>query len=249
MPEFRIALAQINPTVGDVQGNTDLVIERIKEAEFLSCDLVAMPELVITGYPPEDLVLRRRFVEDNIEAIKRVCQSTSGFHVTAIVGFVDLQEFTYNAAAVIYNGSIAGIYHKKLLPNYGVFDEERYFAAGTFDPVFDIAGAKVGVNICEDIWHPSGPIQTQAAAGAQIIVNINGSPFHMGKRELREKMLAARAAENSVTVCYCNMVGGQDSLIFDGGSMIHGPDGKCIVSAPLFCEKMLVADLDGETIG
>lgn len=242
-------MAQMNPTVGDLDGNSEAVIARVVEAERLGCDLVAMPELVLTGYPPEDLVLRRRFVRDNLEALDRVREATRGLHVTAVVGFVDLNNDAYNAAAVIHDGVIAGVYHKQFLPNYGVFDEERYFRPGTEAPVFEIGGVGVGINICEDIWYSSGPAQDQAVAGAEVIVNINGSPFHVGKREAREKMLATRAADNAAIVCYCNMVGGQDSLIFDGGSMIHDPRGACIASAPLFDEMLMVTDLDVEYVG
>lgn len=249
MRQLRIALAQMNPTVGDLAGNAEAVIARVLEAERLGCDLVATPELVLTGYPPEDLVLRRRFVRDNIEALDRVREATRGLHVTAVVGFVDLDSDAYNAAAVVHDGAIAGVYHKQFLPNYGVFDEERYFRPGTDAPVFEIGGVGVGINICEDIWYSSGPAQDQAVAGAEVIVNINGSPFHVGKREAREKMLATRAADNAAIVCYCNMVGGQDSLIFDGGSMIHDPRGACIASAPLFDEMLMVTDLDVEYVG
>jgi NAD+ synthase (glutamine-hydrolysing) len=249
MRQLRIALAQMNPAVGDLSGNTEAVIARVLEAERLGCDLVATPELVLTGYPPEDLVLRRRFVRDNIEALDRVRVATRGLHVTAVVGFVDLDSDAYNAAAVVHDGEIAGVYHKQFLPNYGVFDEERYFRPGTDAPVFEIGGVGVGINICEDIWYSSGPAQDQAVAGAEVIVNINGSPFHVGKREAREKMLATRAADNAAIVAYCNMVGGQDSLIFDGGSMIHDPRGACVASAPLFDEMMMVTDLDVEYVG
>ena len=169
--------------------------------------------------------------------------------MAAIVGFVDLAPDAYNAAAVLHQGRRPGVYHKQYLPNYGVFDENRYFRPGTEAPVFEIAGVPVGVNICEDIWYSSGPAQTQALAGAEVVVNINGSPFHAGKIDAREKMLATRAADNAVIVCYCNLVGGQDALIFDGGSMIHDARGERLAAAPMFQDTLLIADLDVEAVG
>jgi NAD+ synthase (glutamine-hydrolysing) len=249
MRSLRVALAQINPTVGDLPGNTQRILDAIDDAEAQACDLVAFPELAITGYPPEDLLLRRPFVHENLDALQRVQDATVGKHVTAIVGFVDLAPDAYNAAAVLHDGHRAGVYHKQYLPNYGVFDENRYFRPGTESPVFSIAGVPVGVSICEDIWYSSGPVQAQALAGAEVVVNINGSPFHAGKIDAREKMLATRAADNAVIVCYCNMLGGQDSLIFDGGSMIHGPRGERLATAPMFEDALLVADLDVEAVG
>ena len=249
MRTLRVALAQINPTVGDLLGNTQRIIDAIDQAEAQACDLVAFPELAITGYPPEDLLLRRPFVHENLAALQRVQEATAGKHVTAIVGFVDLDPDAYNAAAVLHDGRRAGVYHKQYLPNYGVFDENRYFRPGVEAPVFNIAGVPVGVSICEDIWYSSGPVQAQALAGAEVVVNINGSPFHAGKIDAREKMLATRAADNAVIVCYCNLIGGQDSLIFDGGSMIHGPRGERLAAAPMFQDTLLVADLDVEGVG
>ena len=249
MRSLRVALAQINPAVGDLDGNAQRIIQAIEDAEALGCDLLALPELALTGYPPEDLLLRRPFVHENLAALERVQAATNGKHVTAVVGFVDLAPDAYNAAALLHEGRRAGVYHKQYLPNYGVFDENRYFRAGTKAPVFQIAGIPVGVSICEDIWYSSGPVQDQALAGAEVIVNINGSPFHAGKIEQREKMLATRAADNAVIVCYCNMIGGQDALIFDGGSMIHDPRGERVASAPMFEDTMLVADLDVEAVG
>ncbi len=248
MRRLRVSMAQINPTVGDLAGNAAKIIERIREAESLGADLVAFPELALTGYPPEDLVLRRGFVESNLETLDRVCEATGGLHVTAIVGFVDYAHDIFNAAAVIQDGTLAGAYHKQYLPNYGVFDEARYFRPGEGVQLFDIAGARVGVTICEDIWYSSGPMQDQCLAGAEVVVNINGSPFHAGKSLQREQMLATRAADNAVLTLYCNLVGGQDHLIFDGGSTVYGPGGDLIARAPLFREDLLTVDLDVEEV-
>ena len=248
MRKIRVALAQINTTVGDLAGNTTKIRACVGEAEARGCDLVAFPELAICGYPPEDLVLRRRFVLDTMAALEAVATATAGMHVTAIVGFVEMGAGPYNAAAVIHDGRVAGVYRKHHLPNYGVFDEARCFRPGTEAPVFEIAGVGVGVNICEDIWYPEGPAQTQARQGAEVIVNINGSPFHAGKIDLRTRMLTTRATDNGVIVCYCNLVGGQDSLIFDGGSMICDHRGEQITAAPMFEETLLVADLDVELV-
>ena len=246
MGDFRVGLAQINPTVGDLDGNLAAIVERLEEAEGLGCDLVAFPELALPGYPPEDLVLRPRFVQDNLAALEQLRAATAGKQVAVVVGFVDLDGDLFNAAAVLHDGALAGVYRKRFLPNYGVFDEARYFRPGQAAPVFTVAGVGVGVNICEDIWYASGPAQEQALAGAAVIVNINGSPFHVNKIAMRERMLSTRASDNAVIVCYCNMVGGQDSLIFDGGSMIHDVQGKRIAAAPMFEETLLVADLDVE---
>ena len=248
MRRLRVALAQINSTVGDLEGNAARIIDRIREAEALGADLVALPELSLTGYPPEDLVLRRGFVEDNLAMLERVSEATRGLHVTAIVGFVDYAHDIFNAAAVIHDGHMAGAYHKQYLPNYGVFDEARYFRPGQGVQLFDIAGARVGVTICEDIWYSSGPMQDQCLAGAEVVVNINGSPFHAGKSQQREQMLATRAADNAVLTLYCNLVGGQDHLIFDGGSTVYGPGGDLLARAPMFREHLLIADLDVEEV-
>ena len=248
MRRLRVSLAQINSTVGDLDGNADKIIDQIREAESVGADLVAFPELALTGYPPEDLVLRRGFVEDNLATLDRVREATTGLHVTAIVGFVDYAHDIFNAAGVLHDGELAGAYHKQYLPNYGVFDEARYFRPGQGVQLFDIAGARVGVTICEDIWYSSGPMQDQCLAGAEVVVNINGSPFHAGKSHQREQMLATRAADNAVLTLYCNLVGGQDHLIFDGGSTIYGPGGDLIARADLFTEQLLTVDLDVEEV-
>ena len=245
---LRVSLAQINTAVGDLDGNTAKIIDGIRAAESLGADLVAFPELSLTGYPPEDLVLRRGFVEANLAALEQVRDATRGLHVSAVVGYVDYAHDIFNAAAVLHDGEQAGVYHKQYLPNYGVFDEARYFRPGSGVQLFEIGDARVGVTICEDIWYSSGPMQDQCLAGAEVIVNINGSPFHAGKARQREQMLATRAADNAVLTLYCNLVGGQDHLIFDGGSTVYGPGGQLMARAPLFDEYMLTADLDVEEV-
>lgn len=244
MRHLRCALAQINSAVGDLEGNASRIIDQIEAAEALGADIVAFPELALTGYPPEDLVLRRGFVDANLAMLERVCEETRGLHVCAVVGFVDYDHDVFNAAAVLRGGERLGVYHKQYLPNYGVFDEARYFRPGAGVQLFEIAGAKIGVTICEDIWYSSGPMQEQCLAGAELVVNINGSPFHAGKSLQREQMLATRAADNAVITAYCNLVGGQDHLIFDGGSAVFGPSGQLLARAKMFKEDLLAVDLD-----
>jgi NAD+ synthase (glutamine-hydrolysing) len=243
---LRIALAQIDTTVGDLQGNAARIIEWTARARSLGADLVAFPELALTGYPPEDLVLRRAFVSDNLAALDRIAAATRG--IASVVGFADMDEDVYNAAAVIHDGRIAGRYHKQFLPTYGVFDEDRYFQRGSESPVFVIAGVEVGVNICEDIWYPDGPSREQAQAGAEVIVNINGSPYQRGKGQFRETMLSTRASDDVVAVCYVNAVGGQDELVFDGHSLIFDERGRLLARGAQFREELLVCDIDVEGI-
>ena len=242
MKRLRVGLAQINTIVGDIEGNVARVLEYVQRAHELGVDVVSIPELAVTGYPPEDLLLRPAFVEDNLQALGQIVARCSG--ITAVVGFVDRDGAAiYNAAAIIHDGGLADVYRKQRLPNYGVFDEMRYFRTGTTSPVYRIAGVDVGVSVCEDIWFPGDPAEAQAVAGAQVIVNINGSPFHAGKRSFREEMLAERARDYSVWVCYTNLVGGQDELVFDGGSMVLDPDGRLVARAAMFEEELLVVDL------
>ena len=246
MHTFRVALAQINTTVGDLEGNAAKAVESIGRAKEAGADLVAFPELTTTGYPPEDLLFKQQFIRGNLDALDRIVEAARG--ITAVIGFVEAGEDTYNAAAVARDGKVAGVYRKMFLPNYSVFDEERYFRAGNAAPVYTIAGpeysTRVGVNICEDIWYPVGPTVLQADAGAQVIVNINASPFNAGKADYREKLLATRATDQGVFVCYVNLVGGQDELVFDGGSMVFDPSGRLLVRAARFDEELLLADLD-----
>ncbi len=241
---LRVGLAQLNPTVGDLDGNLAALTDAYVRAEAAGCDLVAFPELSVTGYPPEDLVLKPGFVEDNLEALGKFASRTG--RCVAVVGFVDQDRDLHNAAAVCAGGQIVGRYHKRLLPNTTVFDEQRYFTAGGgSDPLelFEIGGVKVGVSICEDIWSPVGPVAEQAAAGAEVNVNINGSPFCVGKQAERERMLATRAEDAHCAVVYVNQVGGQDELVFDGGSVAFDHEGRVLARAQQFVEELLVVDV------
>jgi NAD+ synthase (glutamine-hydrolysing) len=243
---LKIALAQRNPTVGDLEGNAKIVADDIERARDANADVVAFTELVVTGYPPEDLVLKPSFVRANENVLAKLAQQTE--QITAVIGFVHEQDSSlYNAAAICTNGEIAGIYHKHHLPQVpadgaGVFDEDRYFTRGTGEPVFDIAGTKIGITICEDIWHEDGPAKTLAAKGAEVIVNINGSPYRTGIVDIRERMLAARAKQYGITLAYVNTVGGQDELVFDGNSLIFDPQGNITMRGPQFEEALLFGD-------
>ena len=246
MRTFRLAMAQMNATVGDFDGNAERIITSIHEARALGADLIAFPELALPGYPPEDLLLKPQFIRENRERLGLIAAECRD--IAAVVGYVDADADIYNAAALIHDGEIVGSYRKMYLPNYGVFDEDRYFAAGSECPVYTVNGSPVGVNICEDIWYATGPAVVQRAAGAELIVNINGSPFHAGKRAFREKMLATRASDNGLFVAYVNLVGGQDELVFDGASIIFGPDGEVVARAVQFEEQILIADLEVEAV-
>ena len=246
MRKFRLALAQIDVAVGDLEGNAKKIIEYIDRARDLQADLVAFPEMALPGYPPEDLLFKPQFIQENMARLEQITAASKG--IAVVTGFIDADRDVYNAAAFIYDGRLIGKYHKMYLPNYGVFDEDRYFKTGTECPVYTINGTAVGVNICEDIWYATGPMVVQRAAGAELIVNINGSPFHAGKRSFREKMLATRAADNGLFVAYVNLVGGQDELVFDGDSMIYDPEGESVAHAGQFKEELLVADLDVESV-
>jgi NAD+ synthase (glutamine-hydrolysing) len=243
---MRIALAQINPTVGDLEGNVSKIIDYLQRAKRLDADLIAFPELAVTGYPPEDLLLKSQFIDDNLQALKRIQESVSD--ITAIVGFVDRKNDIYNAAALMHNKEIIDVYHKMYLPNYGVFDEYRYFQAGVRYPIYRIGDAWIGINICEDIWYPEGPARIQSLAGAEVILNINASPYHIGKGRLREEMLSTRAFDNIVILAYLNTVGGQDELVFDGHSLILDQEGNVIIRGKQFEEDLIIADLNLEGI-
>ncbi len=243
MARLRVALAQLNLVVGDLDGNVDRVVAALKVAEADGCDLVALPELAVTGYPPEDLLLKAAFVADNRRALDRIAEASG--RAAVIVGFVDQDaDGLYNAAAVCVEGRVAGIYHKRRLPNYEVFDERRYFRAGHGPPaLFRIGGRRVAVTICEDAWTPDGPLAEAGRAGAELIVNINGSPFHTGKVGERQQTLADRAAEAGCPIAYVNLVGGQDELVFDGGSLVIDSAGQVVTRAPQFEELVFVTDL------
>lgn len=241
MKTVRLALCQINSTVGDLQGNTEKILASMKKAAAVQADFIVFPELALTGYPPEDLVLKPQFIEDNIRALDRIRRQVKD--VVVIVGFVDEAIGLYNAAAVMHKGKILDVYHKMRLPNYGVFDENRYFRAGERCPVYDIDGITFGINICEDIWYPDGPIAAQAAAGAHLVININASPYHVNKYRARFEMLAERARDNGVAIAYLNMVGGQDELVFDGHSVVIGHDGEFVTAGRRFEEELILLDL------
>lgn len=244
---FRICLAQINPTVGDLEGNTRRIVESLEEARALGADLVAYPELAITGYPPEDLLLKTRFLRGSQRALERIQAATRG--ITAVVGFVECSDETYNAAAVLHDGQLAGVHRKVFLPNYGVFDEDRYFLGGRQLSVFQLGALTFGVGICEDIWYPRGPGFYQSlAGGAHLLINLNASPFQRDKRQVRERMLATRASDNACFVAYVNNVGGQDELVFDGASQVVGPSGQLLARAPQFEEALLTCDLELEGV-
>ena len=246
MRRLRIALAQANFTVGDLEGNRSKILQFVKEAQREGADIVVFPELSVTGYPPEDLLLKPQFVEENLKTIKDIAQQIGD--IVAVVGFVDLEKDIYNAAAVIYQHKIVDVYRKIFLPTYSVFDEDRYFSRGERIPVYEIRKCQVGINICEDIWYPDGPGHIQALAGAELIINLSSSPFYAGKRSYREKMIAVRGIDDAAFVAYVNLVGGQDELVFDGGSFIVNPEGEIIARAKLFEEDLLIADLDIESV-
>ncbi|HEY3099576.1 MAG TPA: nitrilase-related carbon-nitrogen hydrolase, partial [Methylomirabilota bacterium] len=246
MRRYRVSLAQINPTVGDIEGNTRRIVDGIAQARALGADLVAFPELAITGYPPEDLLFKSAFIEANLAALRDVTKAARG--LTSVVGFVDRGQDLFNAAAVIHDGTLAGVYHKQYLPNYGVFDENRYFQAGREASVFSIGSTCVGVNVCEDLWYPTGPTTPQALAGAELIVTINGSPYHAGKARFRERMVATRAADDVVWLAFVNMVGGQDELVFDGASVIVDPHGETVARGRQFVEEMVTVDIDLDAV-
>ncbi len=256
-------MVQMNPIVGDLEGNVRRMTAWLREAKKAKPDLVAFPELAITGYPPEDLLLKPQFLDDTRRALDGFSRECRG--VAAVVGYVEQgghaalrpgeamvvpagRHALYNAAAIIADRRLVTSYGKRFLPNYGVFDESRYFHPGRRIPVVVLNGTPVGVNICEDIWIPEGPTRAQAGAGAEIVVNINASPFHMGKTRLREQMLATRARDHGVIVSYTNQVGGQDELIFDGNSLIVDHTGDIILRAKGFEEDLLIADLNVEAV-
>ncbi|MGH2516445.1 MAG: NAD+ synthase [Ktedonobacterales bacterium] len=246
---IRLALAQINVTVGDLPGNTACILRGMRAAANAGADLVAFPELALTGYPPEDLLLKPGFLADNLRSLDALTAATREFPgLTVVAGFADRAGDLYNAAAILREGQRLGVYHKHYLPNYGVFDEDRYFSAGTQAPIYLVNGVLVGVNICEDIWYPGGPPTTQAYAGAEVLLNISASPYFMGKQQGRERMLATRAADTGSLVAYLNLVGGQDELVFDGSSVVFDEQGELIARAKAFEEDLLILDLDVEGV-
>ncbi len=238
---MRLALAQVNAVVGDIDGNASLVSAAIARAAGEGAQLTLLPELVLTGYPPEDLLVKDHFVDDNLDALERLAASCE--HL-ALVGFVDrVDGRLFNAAALCGNGRVLRVYHKRRLPNYGVFDEERYFGHGTEEGLVTVGGEMLGVTVCEDIWVPE-LVAEQARDGAKLAVNISASPFNVGKGSSREHMLRTRARDNGVWLAYCNLVGGQDELVFDGRSVLIAPDGEIAARAESFAEDLLIAEFE-----
>jgi NAD+ synthase (glutamine-hydrolysing) len=239
---MKLALAQVDPIVGDLEGNRELILARIEEAKTAGADLVLLPELAVTGYPPEDLLLRPGFVRAARASLELIAAETRD--IVALVGAPLLDGELYNACAICADGDVAGWAKKWHLPNYGVFDEKRYFAPGDELTLVDVAGTKVGITICEDMWVPGPPTTELVAAGAELVVNLSASPFHLGRAQEREAIFSARARESGVRVALCNIVGGQDELIFDGHSLVLESDGSVLARAPGFEETLLVVDLE-----
>ena len=241
---IRLALAQINLTVGDLPGNTARMLEYLEQARGTGADIIAFPELATTGYPPEDLLFKRSFVDANVAAMEEVVAASND--IVVVLGYVQPREGGIaNSAAVGFDGRLIDTYDKIFLPNYGVFDEERYFVKGGLCPVYEFGEIRIGVNVCEDIWYETGPSSVQRLAGAGLIININASPFHAGKSKYRrDNIVASRATENGLFVAYLNTVGGQDELVFDGNSMVCDPWGQVLARGPAFREALILADID-----
>jgi len=247
MSHIRIAMAQINVVVGDIDGNTRKVAAGLRRAREVGADLVLFPEMTIPGYPPEDLLLKPSFLRANLDAVRSLTPLTKG--ITAIVGFADVGDDVSNAAAIFHDGQWAHTYHKHYLPNYGVFDEDRYFRPGSDIGVLRRGDLTLGVSICEDIWYPAGPPEVQALdGGARLLVNISASPYHAGKGDAREQMLRTRASDNAAIVAFCNLVGGQDELVFDGRSAIFSERGAVLALGKQFEEDFIVADVDTDAV-
>ena len=239
---LRVALAQINPVVGDIPGNAQKIREHIDRARDEGVQLVVFPELALTGYPPEDLLLKTHFVDAAGAALQEIARETED--IVALVGYPERRDDVYNACAVLAEGGVQAIYRKMFLPNYGVFDEQRYFQAGSEPALIEVNGVAIGLTICEDIWEPGPPATSEALAGAQVIVNLSASPYHAGKPLEREQMLVQRARDNATIVLFCNTVGGQDELVFDGHSVVIDPSGEIVARGPQFEESLIVARVD-----
>jgi len=247
MRTLRIGLCQINTTVGDIEGNRRKIVDYIARGKKRGADLLAFPEMAVTGYPPEDLLLMPKFIDANLKAIREITKATTS--ITAIVGFVHKEGDIFNSAALLHHGRLINVYSKMYLPNYGVFDEFRYFHPGKENFIFTLQSIPIGISICEDLWYPGDPIRTQTLyGGAELIINISSSPYHAGKTASREKLISTRASDNVAIVAYCNLVGGQDELVFDGGSMIFDQRGELIVRGKQFEEDLVLADLDLEAV-
>lgn len=240
---IRLAIGQMNATVGDLDGNSSKVIEWTQKAIAAGADIISFPELAVTGYPPEDLLLKPGFIDDNLAALKKIARQTGD--IVSVVGFVDRQkQKLFNAAAVVSRGKVRGVYRKAFLPNYGVFDEMRYFSSGPSSPVFGLGNTVFGVNICEDIWYLGGPALAQSGKGARLILNISASPYNMGKGEMRLKVLREQARKNRVFIAYTNLCGGQDELVFDGRSLVIDDKARVVSQAGAFCEELLFVDIE-----
>ena len=242
MPSIRISIAQINTTVGDLEANQSKIISYIEKARQDKSDVIVFPELTVTGYPPEDLLHKPYFVDQNMTSAQKIAEATQD--ICAVYGFVESQNGLYNSAAIAHNGKLISTYQKQLLPNYGVFDEKRYFTHGENTKIYRLSGVNIGINICEDVWSHSGPIKEQSDSGAELILNINASPYHVNKQFERTAMLSRRAKDNNVHIVYVNMVGGQDELVFDGGSVVLDPEGATLHGGHLFMEMLETYDLD-----
>lgn len=243
MPHLRLALCQLDTVVGDLSANAEMLVSWLHRAEEAGADLAVFPELALTGYPPEDLLLKPGFIADNLAMANKVAAETR--ECVAVFGFVDAGRDLHNALMVSHMGKAWGIYHKQLLPNYAVFDEQRYFAPGRgARQLFRVGGVTIGVTVCEDAWAPTGPIFQQAAAGAEVVLSANASPYSAGRVSQREALLATRAADASAAIAYVNLVGGQDELVFDGGSMVLDAEGNIVARAAQFAEELLVVDLE-----
>jgi len=241
--KLKLAIAQLNLSVGDFEGNSKKIIDHINLSFSKKCDVVIFPELAVCGYPPEDLLLKPHFIKENEIYIKKIAKKTP--KILTLIGLAHRENGSlYNSCAVIYNKKIYSYYHKKLLPNYAVFDEKRYFEEGKEHFIIKYADAFIGVNICEDIWHKEGPFSLQRASGAELIINISASPYYKGKIKVRRNILAERSKESGGYLAYCNLVGGQDELVFDGGSLVLGPKGKVVSQGYQFKEDFLLVDLD-----
>jgi NAD+ synthase (glutamine-hydrolysing) len=239
---LRVALAQLNATVGDIQGNAAKIAEGLARARDEGAQLAVFPELCLTGYPPEDLLLKTSFLDAAAAALEELAAQTRG--IVALVGFPERAEDVFNAAAVLAEGRVAAVYRKMYLPNYGVFDEQRYFQAGSEPAVFELGGVTLGLTICEDIWEPGPPAMSEALAGAEVIVNLSASPYHAGKGGERERMLVQRAVDNLAAVVFVNTVGGQDELVFDGHSVAIDPEGSVLARGPQFREALTLCTID-----
>ncbi len=242
MRTLRVALAQMNSVVGDLRGNVRRILEFTDRARNMGADVVAFPEMVITGYPAEDLLFRTAFISDNLKALGKALEGSRD--IAMVLGYAHpVDGRVYNAAAIGSQGRLVGMYRKHHLPTYGVFDEDRYFLSGSSFPIYDIAGVYVGVNICEDIWFNDGPTVRQSSSGAEVIINISASPYHVDKQREREEIVRSAASDNGVYVAYVNLVGGQDELVFDGASVVFDPSGCLIARGREFEEDLLVVDI------